>query len=187
MQEIDIRGFSFDEFVAFVFDRDVSTESKGKDYWYWHVEVNFDAARIVGYYQKLFERPEFLLERFSRTQLEEGFWAVHGPNLDCAVSQIIDDDELPLSIRKACIRSMTEFFGGSSRRTRSTRPSTCGGIPCATTGIAEIGFANGAARIWSCRIRILRHSPRSSGSTRTPVKPRPCTVWDIFIIRERKS
>jgi hypothetical protein len=32
MQEIDIRGFSFDEFVAFVFDRDVSTESKGKDY-----------------------------------------------------------------------------------------------------------------------------------------------------------
>jgi hypothetical protein len=110
MQEIDIRGFSFDEFVAFVFDRDVSTESKGKDYWYWHVEVNFDAARIVGYYQKLFERPEFLLERFSRTQLEEGFWAVHGPNLDCAVSQIIDDDELLLSIRKACIRSMTELF-----------------------------------------------------------------------------
>jgi hypothetical protein len=110
IQKVDIRGFSFDEFVAFIFDRDVSTELTGKDHWYWHVEVQFDAARIAGYYQQLFEKPEFLLERFSRPLLEEGFWAVHGPNLDCAVSQIVVDEALPLSIRKACIHSMAELF-----------------------------------------------------------------------------
>jgi hypothetical protein len=108
--QVDLTDASFDAFVAFLFDHDVTLESKGKDYWYWHVGVEFDAKKIAGYYVQLFSQPEFLLTRFTKAQLEEGFWAIHGPNLDCAVSQIIDDSDLPLSIRAECIRSMTNLF-----------------------------------------------------------------------------
>src|SRR6202790_2427480 len=107
---VDLTNSTFDDFVAFLFDRDVSLESDGRDYWYWHVEVEFNAKMIGAYYVRLFRQPEFLLTRFTKLQLEEGFWAVQGPNLDCSVSRIIDDSDLPLSVREECIRSMADLF-----------------------------------------------------------------------------
>ena len=107
---VDLTNSSFDEFVAFLFDRDVSHESEGKDYWYWHVSVEFDAEKVSAYYVQLFMQPEFLLTRFTKQQLEVGFWAIQGPNLDCAVAQIIDHSDLPLSTREKCIRSMADLF-----------------------------------------------------------------------------
>lgn len=108
--EVDITKVSFEDLITFLFDRDVSLESEGRDYWYWHVEVEFDPKKIGAYYVQLFRQPEFLRERFTKAQLEEGFWAIHGPNLDCSVSRIIDDSEVPLSLREECIRSMADFF-----------------------------------------------------------------------------
>ena len=108
--EVDLTESSFEDFVAFLFDRDVSVELEGRDYWYWHVTVEFDARRICAYYVRLFRQPEFLLNRFTKAQLEEGFWAIHGPNLDCSVSRIIEDSDLPLSVRKECISSMEDLF-----------------------------------------------------------------------------
>jgi hypothetical protein len=107
---VDLTNSSFDDFVAFLFDRDVSLESKGEDYWYWHVEVEFDARQIGAYYVQLFRQPEFLLTRFTKLQLEEGFWAIQVPNLECSVSRIIDDSDLPISTREECIRSMADLF-----------------------------------------------------------------------------
>lgn len=107
---VDLTNTSFDDFVAFLFDRDVSLESEGRDYWYWHVEVEFDAKKIGAYYVQLFRQPEFLLTRFTKPQLEEGFWAIQGPNLDCSVFQIIRNSDIPLSVREECIRSMADLF-----------------------------------------------------------------------------
>lgn len=108
--QVDITDSSFDAFVAFLFDRDVTLESQGRDFWYWHMEVEFDAKKIAAYYVQLFRQPEFLLMRFTKAQLEEGFWAIHGPNLDCAVYRIIGDSHLALSVRAECIRSMADLF-----------------------------------------------------------------------------
>lgn len=109
-KEVDLTDSSFDAFVAFVFDRDVSLESKGEDYWYWHVEVEFDPKKIATFYVQLFDQPEFLLTRFTKAQLEEAFWGIQVPNLDCSVYRIIENSELPLSVREECIRSMVNLF-----------------------------------------------------------------------------
>ncbi len=114
----DLINSSFDDFVAFLFDRDMSRESEGRDYWYWHIEVEFDPKRIGAYYVQLFRQPEFLLTRFTKLQLEEGFWAIQVPNLDCSVFRIIDDSDLSLSAREECIRSMADLF----RRLFATEP-----------------------------------------------------------------
>jgi hypothetical protein len=58
----------------------------------------------------LFRHPEFLLERFTTIQLEEGFWAIQGPNLDCSVSRLIEDSNVPLLIRRECISAMADLF-----------------------------------------------------------------------------
>ena len=72
--------------------------------------MEFDAKKISAYYIQMFEQPEFLLSQFTKAQLEEGFWAIQGPNLNCSVSRIIEDSELLLSVREACIRSMVDLF-----------------------------------------------------------------------------
>jgi len=105
-----LADLTFDEFVSFLFDRDVAMESEGRDYWYWHVAVEFDAKIIAAHYIRLFRQPEFLLERFTKLQLEEAFWAIPSHNLDCSVSKILSNSDLPLSLREECIRSMAALF-----------------------------------------------------------------------------
>jgi hypothetical protein len=107
---VDLTNSSFDDFVAFLFDRDVSLESEERDHWYWHIELRFNAEKIGAFYVHLFSQPEFLLTRFTKLQLEEGFWAIQVPNLPCSVYRIIEDSDLPLSVREECIRSMADLF-----------------------------------------------------------------------------
>jgi hypothetical protein len=105
---------SFDAFVAFLFDHDIDHKvppgSERYDAWYFHVDVEFDAKNISAYCVQMFGHPEFLLSRFTKPQLEEGFWAIQGPNLDCSVSRLIEDSDLTLSVREECIRSMADLF-----------------------------------------------------------------------------
>ncbi len=111
---VDLTNVSFDEFVAFLFDHvidhNVAPESEKYDPWYYRVEAEFDAQNIGAYYVRMFKQPEFLLSRFTKAQLEEGFWAIVGPNLNCSVSRMIENPDLPLSIREDCIRSMADLF-----------------------------------------------------------------------------
>jgi hypothetical protein len=114
---VDLTNISFEEFVSFLFDHDVPPQSDKYDHepeeydpWFFHVQVEFDAKTISAYYVQLFRQPEFLLSRFTKPQLEEGFWAIQAPNLDCSVSRIIDDSDQPLSIRGECIGSMADLF-----------------------------------------------------------------------------
>ena len=95
-----LADLTFDEFVSFLFDRDVALESEGKDYWYWHVAVEFDAKIITAHYIRLFRQPEFLLERFTKVQLEEAFWAIASHNLDSSVSKILSNWTCPYPFEK---------------------------------------------------------------------------------------
>jgi hypothetical protein len=107
---VDLTTSSFDEFISFLFDREIPPESEKRDPWYWHVETEIDWGKACAYYIRLFRQPEFLLTRFAKPQLEEGFWAIQVPNLDCSAYRVIHDSELPLAVREECIRSMFDLF-----------------------------------------------------------------------------
>ena len=72
----------------------------------------FDAQRVCYYYVRLFRYPGLLLDRFSKAQLEEGFWAIQGPNLSCSVFWLIWNLDLQFEDRQECARSMVDLFGG---------------------------------------------------------------------------
>lgn len=120
MPSIDISKSSFDEFVGFLFAREIPPESvaafpargetKKRQPWYWNTEVTFDSRQICRYYSRMFLDPGFLLEKFSKEQLEEGFWAIQSVNLECSVFCLIWDPKLPLDIREELIRSMFYLF-----------------------------------------------------------------------------
>ena len=110
--EADIRGFSFEKFCSFLFDREIPPTSDDgiEDSWYYSVEVTFDATEVAGHYVNLFTNPEFLSSRFSSLQVEQGFWAILGPNLSCGSAQLIWLQEVPFSIREKCVRAMFHLY-----------------------------------------------------------------------------
>jgi hypothetical protein len=107
--DYDISEASFDELVSFCFDHPVDPR---KDPWYFDAEVLYDPTRNVKFYIELFHEPRFLLERFSRVQLDQGFWAISTDNLQGNVYNIIfEHPDIPLVDRETCIRAMYELFG----------------------------------------------------------------------------
>jgi hypothetical protein len=115
---IDVSQYSFDEFISFLFAREVPAENENQEPWDWSTEVTFVPQQVCRHYVQLFRQPEFLLQRFSKAQLEQGFWAIQGPNLDCSVYGLIFETDLPLAAREECIRSMFHLF----ERLFSTEP-----------------------------------------------------------------
>jgi hypothetical protein len=115
---LDIRGYSLSQFIAFLFDRPVSRfheESNAKlrkeeEPWYWHVGTKFIGFDVVNHYVAFFSEPSPLLEGYSRMQLEQGFWAIQGPNLDCSVLELIENRQLPLLEKERQLRATYGLF-----------------------------------------------------------------------------
>ena len=106
----DSTHLSFDEVVSFLFDHEVPVQAGRYKPWYFSIDVTFDAGRVCEYYVRLFRQPGLLLGRFSKAELEEGSWAIHGVALQCSVSHVIWDTDLPFAVRQECVRSMIDLF-----------------------------------------------------------------------------
>jgi hypothetical protein len=106
----DISGYSYEEFVTFIFDREIHPGGGEYHPWYFDVEVVYDATRVCEFYIQLFRSPDFLVGKYSKAELEEGFWAIHGDAFDCSAQRIIWDTDVPFPSRCECIRSMSDLF-----------------------------------------------------------------------------
>src|SRR6478609_1673415 len=107
-KQIDIRGCSFDEFVSFIFDREIRAHA-GEDHpWYFEVEVAFDPNRLCEFYIRLFRGPDSVLGKYSKAQLETGFWAIHGGAFDGSVQHLIWNLDVPFLSRCECVKSMSD-------------------------------------------------------------------------------
>jgi hypothetical protein len=103
----DLTNISFDGFVSLIFDPAEQIKPDGPLSF---AEVEIDAKGICGYYVQLFQNPEFLLSRFTKQELEAGFWEIMGYTHDWSLGDLIEYSEAPLSSRKECIESMATLF-----------------------------------------------------------------------------
>ena len=74
------------------------------------IEVEIDARKLCSYCAQLFERPQFLLSRFTKQELEEGFWQIMGYTHGWSLGDLMEYSDAPLSSRKECIESMAVLF-----------------------------------------------------------------------------
>jgi hypothetical protein len=109
-ERIDISGYSYDEFVSFVFDREIRAQEGEYHPWYFDVEVAFDANRLCEFYIQLFRSPDFLLGKYSKAQLEEGLWAIHGASFDGSAQHRIWNTDVAFASRCECVKSMSDLF-----------------------------------------------------------------------------
>jgi hypothetical protein len=112
---VDINGYSFDEFVEFVFDRDVPSESEmptpdeGPRRWYYCANPVFDLDRQCGHYVRLFSESTRLPRMFSKAQLEQGFSAILSGR-SFSAGMLIWNTDLPFEQRKLIVKSMFYLF-----------------------------------------------------------------------------
>jgi hypothetical protein len=113
----DLRGCSFEEWVAFAFDRPVP--AGGEANW-WHLHENdaemvlmVDPALQVEHGRRLFADPLFLRERFTPAQLEQGFWflSFSGPTV-CGsfLADHLWNKSVPIDSRRAAIDAMFDLY-----------------------------------------------------------------------------
>jgi hypothetical protein len=103
----DLTNISFDDFVSLIFNH---AEQIKPDRPLSGIEVEIDAKRMCAYYVQLFQKPEFLHSRFTKQELEEGFWEIMGCAHDWSLGDLIEYSNAPLSSRKECIESMAILF-----------------------------------------------------------------------------
>ena len=164
MEKPESRGLtkiSFDEFVSLIFD---PAEQVKPERPLAVIAVETDAKMFCAYYIQLFQNPEFLLSRFTKQELEEGFWQIMGYTHDWSLGELIDYSDAPLSNRQKCIESMAVLF----ERLFASEPldtsvhmwwdSLCYSWHCGNRK-REL-----EVRTWSCRTRTFRPLPRFSRS-----------------------
>lgn len=185
-EHIDINKYSFDEFTSFVFDHEIPVRKGKRHPWYYDVEVTFDAGRVCKFYTRPFRCPDYLREKYSNPQLEEGFWAIQGPAFDCSAFWIMWNADLPFASRRECIESMSDLFKRFFQQNHWAPLFKCGGIRCVTSGIAETERGSTGARTHQCRTSSSTFYASFSEVTRRSARVLRFMDWAICIIPQRK-
>lgn len=104
---INLNEYSFEDWIEFAFNHPVA--EKTDDSWYWQDEWewNGDVEHIIKYCIRLFRSPNFLLEKYSSEQLNQGFWYLLGTE---QLADWVWDKEIEWTLREDCLMSMVETF-----------------------------------------------------------------------------
>jgi TPR repeat protein len=108
----DLRSSSFNQFVGFVFEHfEVLSEDRLAFNWSREAEILFDARTLLRYYTQLFREPAFLLDRYSKAEIERGL-DVDGIRgfANWTVGCVMQSAENTVDEAETCIRAMYELF-----------------------------------------------------------------------------
>lgn len=105
-KEFDLSALTYQQFLAFFFDRAVVANEEqyklfraGIDYF-----VASTPAIVVDYLQRMCRGLAELTNVYSHEQLDQGLWAVFGPEISC--EQYLFDASVDQRARIACVESM---------------------------------------------------------------------------------
>ena len=91
-QQVDISGYSYGQFVTFLFDHAVLVQEGKKRPWYWDVGVGvtFNAANVCQFYTRLFRQPEFSTGEVYQTATRTRFLGHSGtkPRVFCLLDHV---------------------------------------------------------------------------------------------------
>lgn len=104
----------FEDFVAFIFEHIPVSCLKNMYYayfdasWTYTAAIDLDPAELAHHYIRLFHNPEFLLERYHPSELEQGFWQMHYHKW--SIGGVIFGRDVAIEQSEACIRAMYSLF-----------------------------------------------------------------------------
>ena len=116
LKKLDLSSMSFNEFVAFFFDREVVRLDPPNDFFvadflqigHYNASIPSTPETIVEYMTQLFSKFGQIAPNYSLPQLNQGIWNLLGENL--GLYAILWDSSVSLVKRLDCIRSMYNVY-----------------------------------------------------------------------------
>lgn len=124
----DLSNASFEEFLDFLFDHPVAAQHREESWWKeigkdvsydpaWFdnlgrhpsARVRHDPNLTAEFYIRLFEDPRILLDRYSRSQIAQGFALIRGfPNIEfpAGLGRLFVEERVPLEERLSVARAL---------------------------------------------------------------------------------
>jgi len=131
-RNLDLSSGFFEDFVAFLFDREVVKPDPPNEYVVadlLRIGGQYDAAipsspdTILGYMKKLFSEFGQIAPRYSLSQIDQGIWNLLGESLE--IHSVLWDPSIPLESRLQCIRSMYFVFRDFVAKSQVEEMETC--------------------------------------------------------------
>jgi len=107
--DYDISEASFDELVDFYFDHPVRMDTASA--WYFEAEILYNPTNNAIFFIQLFRNPNFLLQKYSRLQVDQGLWAISSPGFEGnAYNLIFEHEDIAFEIRQTIVEAMYDLF-----------------------------------------------------------------------------
>jgi hypothetical protein len=106
----DLRGVSYDEWLAFVFDHPVPPVGEKEWYFQADLEIEADAGRQVAFLARLFLEPNVVAGRYTPGQIEQGLWFLFGWGGREWFRDALWDPSVPWKARRGCIDALPELY-----------------------------------------------------------------------------
>jgi hypothetical protein len=106
MIEFDLRGRTLAEVMDFIFAHPVPTIQGG---WWWEVSVDIDPEEYAARLTDVFRRADVLRSRYSREQLEQGFWMLIS-GADSSLEELLWNPAVSWSLRSALIQATVDLY-----------------------------------------------------------------------------
>jgi hypothetical protein len=105
----DLRGRTLDEVTDFVFAHPVPIDPDDETGWWWKDEFTFDPAEHVAHMTAILRNADVLRRRYSREQLEQGFWLLIS-GVEAGLEDLIWDTRVPWEARARLIEATVELY-----------------------------------------------------------------------------
>ena len=131
-RNLDLSSKSFEDFVAFLFDREVVKPDPPNEYVVadlLRIGEQYDEAVpsspevVLGYMRKLFSEFGRIAPRYSLAQIDQGIWNLLGESL--AIHSVLWDSSIPVRERLECIRSTYFVFADFVAKSEVEEMETC--------------------------------------------------------------
>jgi hypothetical protein len=106
--EFDLRGRSLEEIKAFIFAHPVPT-IQDEAGWWWEAIVEFDVEEYATTLTEIFRDPAALPTRYTREELEQGFWLLIS-GADTGLESLLWDTAVPSEVRQALIQATVDLY-----------------------------------------------------------------------------
>ncbi len=106
--EFDLRGRSLDDIKDFIFNHPVPTITDEAGWW-WEAIVELDPVEYATRLIDIFRQPADLRTRYTREQLEQGFWMLIS-GADTSLGSLLWETAIPWDVRETLIQSTVDLY-----------------------------------------------------------------------------
>lgn len=107
--QLDLRGLRVEEVADVIFGHEAPRDATGNTNWWWNSTIVFEPVEHIAHLTALFRQCDLLRARYTRDQLEQGFWFLIS-GAPGGLEDLIWEVSIPWDSRAALIEATVDLY-----------------------------------------------------------------------------